>query len=156
MARTARPTRLASLVRVCPCLSFPSVFFREKRAGVMRSLGGNRGGEPGEEAPAYLAVPVSGGLHLRAGAFTTLPLRRQRVHTRIWRTPPSTLARTRWRLGSQVREVTLCAWLTLRPKVVPLPQISHCLAMFVSLLALFLPGPEGHVQIPETPTALKR
>src|SRR5258707_9213448 len=94
---------------------------------------GLRAGESGEvferDATRYFAAPVSGGVHLRAGALTTLPLRRQRVQTRMWRTPPSTLARTRCRLGSQVREVTLCAWLTLRPKVVPLPQISHCLAM---------------------------
>src|SRR4051812_49419453 len=102
-----------------------------KRAGVMRDWAGEAGRSRGSDGDprTYFAAPVSGGVHLRAGALTTLPLLRQRVHTRMWRTPPSTLARTRCRLGSQVREVTLCAWLTLRPNVVPLPQISHCLAM---------------------------
>jgi hypothetical protein len=33
------------------------------------------------------------------------------------------------RLGSQVREVTLWAWLTFRPVTVALPQISHFLAI---------------------------
>lgn len=57
-------------------------------------------------------------------AFTTLPLRRQEAHTRIflllaW---PATLARTGRRLMFQRRLVMLCAWLTLLPERGDLPQ----------------------------------
>ena len=45
-------------------------------------------------------------------ALTTLFERRQRVQTRMRRTPPLIIARTVWRLGSKRRALTLCAWLT--------------------------------------------
>ena len=63
------------------------------------------------------------------GAFTTLPARRQRVHTRMYCGRPSTIARTRCRLGSHRRLVTLWAWEMLLPVIGPLPQISHRCAM---------------------------
>src|SRR5262245_61078658 len=59
----------------------------------------------------------------------TLFERMQRVQARIRRTPPLTMARTRWRLGSNRRGRTLLAWLKMRPTVGTFPQISHCLAM---------------------------
>src|SRR5438128_9020970 len=62
-------------------------------------------------------------------AFTTLPLRRQEVHTRMRLVAPPTLARTGRRLTFQRRLVTLCAWLMLFPNCGPLPQISHTCAM---------------------------
>ena len=62
-----------------------------------------------------------------------MPLRRHRVHTRMRLAWPSTRARTRWRLGCHVLEVTLWAWLMLRPVTVFLPQMSHYLAMGVLL-----------------------
>jgi hypothetical protein len=43
--------------------------------------------------------------------------------------PPLTIARTRWRFGSNRRAVTLCAWLTFRPTTGPLPQISQRFAI---------------------------
>jgi hypothetical protein len=47
---------------------------------------------------------------------------------------PSTTARTRCRLGSQRRLVTLCAWEMLLPVIGPLPQISHRCAISMVLL----------------------
>ena len=55
--------------------------------------------------------------------------RMQRVQTRMRLTPPFTTARTRWMLAWNRRRVTLCAWLTLRPNVGPLPQISQRFAI---------------------------
>lgn len=71
--------------------------------------------------------PIASGK--RYAAFVTLFERTQRVQTRNRRTPPFTTTRTRWRLISNRREVTLCAWLTVRPKAGPRPQISHRLAI---------------------------
>ena len=65
----------------------------------------------------------------RTGALVILPERRQRVHTRMRRTPPLTLARTRCRFGCHVRLVLLFAWLTLWPTERCFPQISQLLAM---------------------------
>jgi hypothetical protein len=59
---------------------------------------------------------------LRAGTFTTLPLRRQRVQARTRWGVPSTIARTFWRFGLNGRFVTLWAWLIWEPKTVPLSQ----------------------------------
>jgi hypothetical protein len=67
-------------------------------------------------------VVASSGDHFRAGTLVTLPLRKHRVHTRIRRTEPSITARTLWRLGWNVRFVTLCAWLMLEPETVLFPQ----------------------------------
>jgi hypothetical protein len=41
------------------------------------------------------------------GALVTLPERMHRVHTLTYFGRPSTMARTRWRFGSQRRFVTL-------------------------------------------------
>ena len=49
----------------------------------------------------------------------------------MWRTVPSMTAFTVWMLGRNRRELTLWAWLTWRPKVGPLPQISHDFAMML-------------------------
>ncbi len=65
----------------------------------------------------------------RPYAFTTLPLRRQGVHTRMRRAVPFTLARTGRRFTFQRRLVTLWAWLMLFPDCGPLPQISQTRAM---------------------------
>src|SRR5262249_38720035 len=62
-------------------------------------------------------------------AFTTLFERRQRVHTRIRRIPPFTIARTACRFGSNRRALTLWAWLFCRPTTGVLPQISQCFAI---------------------------
>src|ERR1700733_16101059 len=62
-------------------------------------------------------------------ALTTLPLRRQEVHTRMRLFPPFTLAWTGRRLTFQRRLVTLWAWLMLLPNCGPLPQISQTCAM---------------------------
>lgn len=49
-----------------------------------------------------------------AGALATRPLRKHRVQTRIRRAAEAPMrAWTRWRLGCQVRDVLLFAWLTL-------------------------------------------
>ena len=54
----------------------------------------------------------------------------QRVQSRIRRElPPGTRTRIRWRFGRNVRELTLWAWETFRPKIVFFPQASHTLAM---------------------------
>ena len=62
-------------------------------------------------------------------AFSTLPDRRQPVHTKMRLTVPFKLARTRWRFGCQRRLVLLLAWLTLCPTDECLPQIVQLLAM---------------------------
>jgi len=65
----------------------------------------------------------------RQAALMTLFDRMQRVHTRIRRTPPFTMARTRCRFGSNRRGRTLLAWLMMRPNLGTFPQTSHSLAM---------------------------
>ena len=77
---------------------------------------------------------LSSGCQVRAVGFCTLPSRMQRVQTQIRRTAPSTTARTRCRLGRKRLEVTLCAWLMLRPVTVFFSQIAHCLDMSWDLL----------------------
>ena len=62
-------------------------------------------------------------------ALTTLPLRRQDVHTRMRLVVAPTLAWTSRRLTFQRRFVTLWAWLMLFPNCGPLPQISQTRAM---------------------------
>ena len=62
-------------------------------------------------------------------AFTTLPLRRQEVQTRIRLALPPTLALMGRRLTFQRRLVTLWAWLMLFPNCGPLPQIAQICAM---------------------------
>src|SRR5205085_12700974 len=62
-------------------------------------------------------------------AFVILPERRQRVQTRMRRTPPAIIARTVCRFGSNRRALTLFAWLFWRPTTGVLPQISHFFAM---------------------------
>lgn len=57
-----------------------------------------------------------------------------RVQAQIRRGAPAIMARTRCKLGSKERLVTLWAWLMRLPKVVPLPQSSHFLAMIYSSL----------------------
>ena len=63
----------------------------------------------------------------------TLPERRHRVQTRIRFTLPSTTARTFMMLGLKTRLVCRIEWLTLFPDVVPLPQISQRLLIYVPL-----------------------
>src|SRR5713101_4182422 len=62
-------------------------------------------------------------------ALTTLPLRRQEVHTRRRLVAPFTLARTGRRLTFQRRLLTLWAWLMVFPNCGPLPQISQTRAI---------------------------
>jgi len=68
------------------------------------------------------------------GALLTLPERIQRVHTLTYFGLPSTIARTRWMLGSHRRLVTLWACEILLPVIGPLPQISHRCAIVEILL----------------------
>lgn len=60
-----------------------------------------------------------------AYARTTLPLRRQREHTRSRRMDPLTRARTGWRFGAQMRRVCRLEWLTRLPVAGPFPQTSQ-------------------------------
>jgi hypothetical protein len=62
-------------------------------------------------------------------AFRILPLRMQRVQTRMRRTAVPTLTRMRCTFGSQRRLDTLCAWLMRFPKTGFFPHISHIIAM---------------------------
>jgi hypothetical protein len=66
---------------------------------------------------------------VRVYAFTTLPVRRQDVHTRMRLVDAPTLAWTGRRLTFQRRLLTLWAWLILFPKRGRLPQISQTCAM---------------------------
>jgi hypothetical protein len=59
-----------------------------------------------------------------------------RVQTLTYFGLPSTIARTRWRLGSQRRLLTLWAWEILLPLIGPLPQISHRCAIVEILLEI--------------------
>ena len=65
--------------------------------------------------------------------MTTLPDRRHRVQTQIWRTPPGVRALTCWRLGLHFLGEALWEWLTLCPKTGPLPQISQTFGIFLTL-----------------------
>src|SRR6202044_714255 len=62
-------------------------------------------------------------------AFTTLPLRRQDVHTRMRLVAAPTRACTERKFTFQRRLVTLWAWLMRFPNCGFLPQISHSCAM---------------------------
>ena len=62
-------------------------------------------------------------------AFWILPLRMQRVQTRMRRTALPTFTRMRCTFGSQRRLDTLCAWLIRFPKTGFFPHISHIIAM---------------------------
>lgn len=55
--------------------------------------------------------------------------RMQRVQTLTLRTVPLLMVLIFCRFGCQVRRVLLFAWLTLLPKLGPLPQISHIFDM---------------------------
>lgn len=72
-----------------------------------------------------------------------MPERMQRVQAWIRFTVPSTKARTRCTLASKFRRDTLWAWLTCRPARVCFPQISHCLAIFLSSRGFRKSGPGG-------------
>jgi hypothetical protein len=67
-------------------------------------------------------------------ALTTLPLRRQEVHTRTFLVLVPTLARTGRRFTFQRRLVTLWAWLMLLPNCGPLPHTSQTCAMTTQFL----------------------
>ena len=69
------------------------------------------------------------GSSVRYQALTTLPLRRQEVHTRMRLVDAPTFACTGRRLTFQRRLVTLWAWLMLLPNCGPLPQMSQTRAM---------------------------
>jgi len=82
---------------------------------VERNLPGNEEKRVGSERRRVRADGLwraRGRNRLFHAAFTTLLDRKQRVQTRIRRTPPLIMARTSWRLGSKRRALTLCAWLT--------------------------------------------
>jgi hypothetical protein len=72
-------------------------------------------------------------------ALATLPERRQREQTQIWRTPFGVWALTRWRLGFHFLGDDLWEWLTLWPKTGPFAQISQTFGMVVSLSLWFEP-----------------
>src|SRR5690606_22636222 len=81
-------------------------------------------------------------------ALTILFDRMHRVQTRSRRTPPLTIARTRWMFGSNRRGRTLWAWLTRRPTTGLLPQTSQCLAIAESrkLYRMVMGGPPGSAE----------
>jgi hypothetical protein len=56
----------------------------------------------------------------------------QRVQTLMVLTVPLRTAFIFWRFGCQVRLVLLLAWLTLFPKLGPLPHIAHILDMRIN------------------------
>ncbi len=62
-------------------------------------------------------------------ARVTFPLFKQRLHTRMRLVAPFTFTRTSWRLGSHLRLVRMCEWLTALPTLGPLPHTSQRLAM---------------------------
>ena len=66
-------------------------------------------------------------------ALATLPERRHREQTQIWRFPLAVWALTRWRLGFHFFGDDLWEWLTLCPKTGPFWQISQTFGMVVSL-----------------------
>lgn len=78
---------------------------------------------PARPVAGSLAYPSAlSGCQLLTGGLTTRPERRQRVQTQTLRVAPSIHARMRCRLARIGRDVTLWAWLMLRPMTVPLPQ----------------------------------
>ena len=62
------------------------------------------------------------------------PDRMQLAHTKIFFGVPSMTTRTRWRFGSHLLFVTLCAWLTLCPTCGCFPHIAHFLDIVSSML----------------------
>src|SRR5271169_5531083 len=72
-------------------------------------------------------------------ALTTLPLRRQDVHTRMRLVAAPTFACTGRRLTFQRRLLTLWAWLMVLPNCGPLPQISQTRAITLGILPRLLP-----------------
>jgi len=73
-------------------------------------------------------------------ALATLPERKHRVQTQIWRTPLGVWALTRWRLGFHFFGEALWEWLTLCPKMGPFSQISQTFGMVLSLSSRFEPN----------------
>ena len=71
-------------------------------------------------------------IHKNQTARVTFPERRQRVQTLTDFVFPFTTALTFLMLAFQVLFDLLCEWLTLIPKVVPFPQISH-FAIYIHL-----------------------
>jgi hypothetical protein len=65
--------------------------------------------------------------------FTILFALRQRVQTFTDMTVPPTMVLMLRRLGRQVRRVRFLAWLTVLPKMVPLPHTSHLLDILFRL-----------------------
>jgi hypothetical protein len=76
---------------------------------------------------------MSGGAQPRA-ALRTFPALMQDVQTRIRFGVPSTMTRTRWMFGCQVRFVARMELLTLWPELGRLPQIEHFAINCASLL----------------------
>lgn len=66
-----------------------------------------------------------------------VPLRIQRVHTRMRRVAPLMSARIVWRFTLKTRLVRLLAWLTLLPTMRPFPQMSHVLPTCITPFSLF-------------------
>ena len=85
-----------------------------------------------------------------AYAFTTLPLRRHPVQTRMRLLPCAVLACTGRKLMFQRRLVMLCAWLTLLPETGFLPHISQTCAMIGA------PNYESGGSVPERLLAAER
>src|SRR5579864_8425295 len=84
---------------------------------------------PGEQRARQFTPHGVNAKQTRQAAFLTRPERMQEVHTRTcWRTPSIT-ARTRCRFGFQRRRRVLFAWLITFPKLGPLPQILHFIAI---------------------------
>jgi hypothetical protein len=71
----------------------------------------------------------------RAGGCVSSPERMQEVQAQIRRLVPSIQARTRFKFGKTGREVTLCAWLTCRPRRVAFPHRSHCFGIVQNFLS---------------------
>ncbi len=69
----------------------------------------------------------------RMGRLTTFPDRMHEVQALSRLGEPSTMARTRWMLGSQRRLVRRWEWLMFIPNDGFLPQTSHTAAMTLRL-----------------------
>lgn len=83
---------------------------------------------PSDEGPSHIWCPVR-----QAAVFLYLsiaPERMQLVQTVSFLGVPLITTFTRCRLGSHLRFVTLCAWLTLLPTRGCFPQISHLRDIF--------------------------
>ena len=105
-------------------------------------------GNDEKAARRRLVFPFVGSFY-SLGDLVTLPERMHRVQARTYFELPSTTARTRCRLGSHRRFVTLCAWEILLPVIGPLPQISHRCA--ISVILLEVPKRKGTLLIAQTP-----